>query len=249
MTKQWERDHHNCIRSVWIKPLLKYIGHNWEMRSDIGGNSEFFLCRRKDGCWTYKQQCQPCHSKDPFSWEKNMRYILKLRMDIISGKVSVPFWVRAINIPQDTGVLWNTIWTVPVEKAAAAWCWRDCEEIPHVQRQRSPSKKVGTGVAAAHHWRGFEEIPHVQGKRRSPSKTVGGAKLHLESNPIPARDAQRAQTNPVNTRTQEPHRDCNRTVLEHLLWRYGSAVDCRRGRGSGCSRLGCGISPLGGGCQ
>ena len=30
-----------------------------------------------------------------------------------------------------------------------------------------------------------------------------------------------------------------------LLWRYGSAVDCRRGRGSGCSRLGYGISPLG----
>ena len=44
-------------------------------------------------------------------------------------------------------------------------------------------------------------------QRRSPRKTVGGAKLHLESNPIPARDAQRAETNFVCTRTQGPHRN------------------------------------------
>ena len=25
-------------------------------------------------------------------------------------------------------------------------------------------------------------------------------------------------------------------MFEYLLWRYGSAVDCCRGRGSGCSR-------------
>ena len=92
-----------------------------------------------------------------------------------------------------------------------------------------------------------EEIPHVQGQRRSPSKMVGGVKSHLESNPIPTRDTQRAQTNLVHTRTQRPHRDWDRTVSEHLLWRYGSAVDRCRGRGSGCSRPGHGISPLGGG--
>ena len=39
-----------------------------------------------------------------------------------------------------------------------------------------------------------KKIPHVQGQRRSPSKMVGGVKLHLESNPIPSRDARRAQT-------------------------------------------------------
>ena len=33
-------------------------------------------------------------------------------------------------------------------------------------------------------------------------------------------------------------------MFEHLLWRYRSAVDCRRGRGSGYSRPGYGISPL-----
>ena len=45
----------------------------------------------------------------------------------------------------------------------------------------------------------FEDIPHFKGQRRSP-------KMALESNPIPARDAQRAQTNLVCTRTQRPHR-------------------------------------------
>ena len=76
---------------------------------------------------------------------------------------------------------------------------------------------------------------------------VGGANSQLESNPIPTRDHQRAQTNLVCIRMQGRHRDWDRTVFKHLLWRYGSAVDCRRDRGSGCSRLGNGISPLGGG--
>ena len=34
-------------------------------------------------------------------------------------------------------------------------------------------------------------MPHIQGQRRSPSKTVQGAKSHLESNPIAARDTRR----------------------------------------------------------
>ena len=38
-----------------------------------------------------------------------------------------------------------------------------------------------------------ENIPLIQGQRRSPSKMVGRAKSYLESNSIPARDAQRAQ--------------------------------------------------------
>ena len=67
--------------------------------------------------------------------------------------------------------------------------------------------------------------------------------MHLESNPIPTRAAKRVQTDILYTRTQGPHRD--RTVFEHLLRRHRSAVDCHRDRGSGCSRLGYGISPLG----
>ena len=54
-------------------------------------------------------------------------------------------------------------------------------------------------------------------------------------------------SNLMCTRTQRPHRDWDRTVFECLLRRYGSAVDCWKGRGSGCSRPGYGISPLGGG--
>ena len=100
-----------------------------------------------------------------------------------------------------------------------------------------------------------KKIPHIQGQRRSPSKMVKGAKSRLESNPIPARDARRAQTSPlrvpvwVRTRTQRLHRDWARSVFECLLQRYRSAVDFPTGSGSGCSRPGYGIRPLGGGHQ
>ena len=63
-----------------------------------------------------------------------------------------------------------------------------------------------SGAAAAGCWSDFEELPHVQ-VQRSPRKTVGRAKSPLESNPTPTRDAQRAQKNLVHTRTQRPHRD------------------------------------------
>ena len=58
---------------------------------------------------------------------------------------------------------------------------------------------------AAWHWSDFEKIPLVQGQR-SPSKMVGRVKC-LESNSIPTRDTQRAQTHLVCTRTQRPDRD------------------------------------------
>ena len=49
-----------------------------------------------------------------------------------------------------------------------------------------------------------KKTPHVQGQRRNPSKMVGGANLSLESNPIPTREAQRAQTNLVCTGPRDP---------------------------------------------
>ena len=98
-------------------------------------------------------------------------------------------------------------------------------------------------------WSGYEEIPHIQGQKRSPSKMVGGAKSHLASNYIPARDAHRARTNLVCTRIQGSHRDWARTVFGCLPWSYRSAVACCRGRSSGCLRPGYGISPVGGGHQ
>ena len=42
-----------------------------------------------------------------------------------------------------------------------------------------------------------KKIPHIQGQRQSPSKMVGGAKSHLESNPIHTRYALRAQIKPL----------------------------------------------------
>ena len=65
---------------------------------------------------------------------------------------------------------------------------------------------VGAEAEAAWPWNNFEAVPHIQGQRRSPSKMVGGGKLCLESNTIPARDAQKAQTYLVHTRTQRSHR-------------------------------------------
>ena len=51
-----------------------------------------------------------------------------------------------------------------------------------------------------------KKIPHFQGQRRSPNKMVGGMKSHLESNPIPTRDTQRAQTKPT-VHSRRTHRD------------------------------------------
>ena len=48
---------------------------------------------------------------------------------------------------------------------------------------------VGAGVVAVWCWSDFKEIPHVQGQRKSPNMMVEGAKLHLESQSIYARDA------------------------------------------------------------
>ena len=73
--------------------------------------------------------------------------------------------------------------------------------------RRVPSKRVGATVVTVGCWKDFEDIPHVQGQRRSPSKMVGMVKLCLESNPITSRDTQRTQTNLVRTRSQRPHRD------------------------------------------
>ena len=41
----------------------------------------------------------------------------------------------------------------------------------------------------------------------------------------------------------------NKILCECLLWKYRSAVAFHKDRGSGCSRPGYGISPLGGGCH
>ena len=62
---------------------------------------------------------------------------------------------------------------------------------------RTPKLQLATEQSSTGEcWIPPKKIPHVQRQRKSPKKTVGGAKSHLESNPIPARDAWRAQTKP-----------------------------------------------------
>ena len=70
---------------------------------------------------------------------------------------------------------------------------------------------------------------------------VGGVKLPLESNPIPTRDAWRAQTKPCAHQDPETPQSLSQTylgVFECLLQRHGSAVACCGDRVSGCSRPG-----------
>ena len=81
-----------------------------------------------------------------------------------------------------------------------------CTQVVLYALPESVFPVLGAGVVAAQRGSDCEVIPHVHGQR-SPNKTVGGMKLSLESNSIPARDAQRTQTNLVHTRTQKPHRD------------------------------------------
>ena len=97
--------------------------------------------------------------------------------------------------------------------------------------------EAGVMAAMAQCWRNCEEIPYVQGQR-SPRKMVGGAKSILASNPIPARGTQRAQTNVMHTRTQRAHRDWSSPVAEGLLCRSRSAEDWCRGGPLGAADLG-----------
>ena len=54
-------------------------------------------------------------------------------------------------------------------------------------------------------------------RAKEKSQQDGKSKIVFRINPISDRDAQRAQTSLVHTRTQRPHRDWNRTVFECLL--------------------------------
>ena len=79
------------------------------------------------------------------------------------------------------------------------------------------------------HWSNCEEIPYIQGQR-SPSKMVGGAKAHLKSNPTPTRDCTlpdsgRVQTEPYahqdwGERSSDPHKRLTQTFpwVSRSLW-------------------------------
>ena len=86
-----------------------------------------------------------------------------------------------------------------------------------------------------------KNVPHIQGQSRSPIKMIWGAKVCLESNPIPTRDAWRAQTKPCVHQDPETPKRVRQTCLwmsACFLRRHGSAVACHGGRGYACSRSG-----------
>ena len=77
---------------------------------------------------------------------------------------------------------------------------------------RTPKLQLATEQSSTGEcWIPPKKIP--QGQRRRPRKMVGGAQSHLESSSMPTRDAQRAQTNLVHTRTQQHKQKlvCTRT--------------------------------------
>ena len=106
---------------------------------------------------------------------------------------------------------------------------------------RSPCSPGEGKVATVGQGSHQKNISHVQGQRRSPKKTVGGAKLTLESNPIPTRDAQRAQTKPCVHQDpgipQDTEPDLPLSVLVSLA-ESRAGVTCYGDRDSGCSRPG-----------
>ena len=59
-----------------------------------------------------------------------------------------------------------------------------------------------------------KKISLVQEQMRSPSKTVGGAKSRIKSNPTPTRDTWRAQTKPCVHQDPDTPRDGARPVFE-----------------------------------
>ena len=80
---------------------------------------------------------------------------------------------------------------------------------------------------------GKKKIPYVQGQRM-----VGWAISCLESNPIPTRNARRAQTKPCVHQYPETPQRLSQTclwVFECFLWRNRSVVACCGDKGSGCS--------------
>ena len=91
-----------------------------------------------------------------------------------------------------------------------------------------------------------KDTPHLRAKEKPHQQDGRRGEIVFRIKPHSHQRLSEAKTNLVHTRTQRPHRDSARTVFECLLWRYRSAVDCCRDRGSGCSRPGYGISPLGG---
>ena len=111
-----------------------------------------------------------------------------------------------------------------------------------------------TGVAATRCWSrscavlewlwGDSQHPRAKEKPQQDSRR---GKIMLRIKPHTYQRCSEGSNVPHVHQDQETPQKLDRAVFDCLMRRYRSAVDCCSGMGSGCSRPGCGISPLGGG--
>ena len=151
----------------------------------------------------------------------------------------------------------NPVWTSGSSRFMYRWslAWRILSITLLACEMSATVLQLSKGIAFLWDWNENWPFPVLWPLLSFPNLLAYGNcemilnKIAFRIKPIPTRDVQRVQTNLVHTRTQRSHRDWTRTVFECLLQRYRSVVDCCRDRGSGYSRLGYGISPLGGDCH
>ena len=121
---------------------------------------------------------------------------------------------------------------------AAAMHWRDWEQIPHIQVQKSPSKAVGTWALATWHWSSgytplewlWGDTPHPRAKGK-PQQDGRRRETAFRNKPHNFQRGSEGSTTPcLSTKTQTPHRDWDRTVFwspeevwvsSGLLWGQG----------------------------
>ena len=144
---------------------------------------------------------------------------------------------------------WNRWTCIHLPWLCSAGCvalerlWGD---TPHPRAKEKPQQDI-------RHWSSSCMVPEQFWgdtpcpRSEKPQQDGRRGKFALRIKPHSLQRCSEGSGNLMCTRTQRPHRDWDWTVSECLLWRSGSAVDCCRGRGSGCSRPGYGISPLEGG--
>ena len=140
------------------------------------------------------------------------------------------------------GCLWLSLGfpAIPASWLLLEWLWRDTSCLRAEKPQQDGRCWSGSSVDRL--WR---DTPHPRAKEKPQQDCRRGAFAFRIKPHSYQRHSEGSNKPCVHQDPENPQR--LRQNCEHLLWRYGSAVDCRRSRGSGFSSLGYGISPLGGG--